>query len=261
MPELDPDLVTLLTLGLLGLIVLCLVGVMSSIGRVRKAIEHAAAQREREDRWQPATTAAVPAAAAEPEPAIERRPESIGTAREPEEAEAQGSSASEPASSTSSEISNGPGVVATRGSSSGPESDEAYAASHSESPAESTAGSSSAQSVAASTTSSSTTTQTTDEPQEQPFERDGRWWFRRGNELLVYDEGTGQWIAAPEERHRAAQAETQPIPTTISNVAAGTVGSESSASSEQHGFWKCPSCGAVNGSTATSCRMCFTARP
>jgi ribosomal protein L40E len=24
--------------------------------------------------------------------------------------------------------------------------------------------------------------------------------------------------------------------------------------------WKCPNCGAVNGSTATSCRMCFTAR-
>ena len=27
------------------------------------------------------------------------------------------------------------------------------------------------------------------------------------------------------------------------------------------GHWKCPTCGAVNGSTATSCRMCFTARP
>ncbi|HYP22470.1 MAG TPA: hypothetical protein VEV43_02755, partial [Actinomycetota bacterium] len=25
-----------------------------------------------------------------------------------------------------------------------------------------------------------------DDPQEQPFERDGRWWFRRGDELLVY---------------------------------------------------------------------------
>jgi hypothetical protein len=29
----------------------------------------------------------------------------------------------------------------------------------------------------------------------------------------------------------------------------------------QQGFWKCPTCGAVNGSTATSCRMCFAARP
>ena len=42
------------------------------------------------------------------------------------------------------------------------------------------------------------------EPQEQPFERDGRWWFRRGDELLVYEERTGQWVGAP-----AAQDEPQ----------------------------------------------------
>lgn len=27
------------------------------------------------------------------------------------------------------------------------------------------------------------------------------------------------------------------------------------------GHWKCPACGVINGSTATSCRMCFAARP
>jgi hypothetical protein len=33
------------------------------------------------------------------------------------------------------------------------------------------------------------------------------------------------------------------------------------AQREQTGsFWKCASCGAINGSTATSCRMCFTPR-
>ena len=106
-----------------------------------------------------------------------------------------------------------------------------------------------------------------EDPQEQPFERDGRWWFRRGDELLVYEEQTGQWVAAP-------QAE----PSTSGSVAAssdaggsasgspastgGSAGGQVTTQVEQAAsFWKCPSCGAVNGSTATSCRMCFTARP
>ncbi len=83
------------------------------------------------------------------------------------------------------------------------------------------------------------------EPQDQPFERDGRWWFRRGNELLIYDEQSAQWVPAPAEPAGAMGA--APVP-----------GGEAVGDS---GFWKCPSCGAVNGSTATSCRMCFTARP
>ena len=107
-----------------------------------------------------------------------------------------------------------------------------------------------------------------EDPQDQPFERDGRWWFRRGDELLVYEEQTGQWIAAEE-------------PSKSGSVAAGApAGAETDAAAEPGGsgaaggqvttqleaaptgtFWKCPSCGAVNGSTATSCRMCFTARP
>jgi hypothetical protein len=87
------------------------------------------------------------------------------------------------------------------------------------------------------------------EPQEQPFERDGRWWFRRGDELLVYEESTGQW--QPAGAGSAPAGGTAPMPAT-EGVATGT---------ETGGHWKCPTCGAVNGSTAASCRMCFTPRP
>ena len=247
MPELDPDLVTWLTLGLLGLIVICLLGVMSSIGRVRRAIERAAAQREREreDRWQSTSAAAAApvAAAAEPEPAIERRPEPVA-AKQPEPA-SQTHSSEEPVSTTSSD--GGPGVVATESASTGA----------GESPSSQSSEQAAAQPAAASTSSSE---QAAQEPQEQPFERDGRWWFRRGSELLVYDESTGQWITAPGTANRGAATATQQIPTTISSVA-GTGEHAAEGGAEQHGFWKCPSCGAVNGSTATSCRMCFTARP
>lgn len=88
-----------------------------------------------------------------------------------------------------------------------------------------------------------------DEPHEQPFERDGRWWFRRGSELLVYDERAQEWVQAPVD----AGAAQQPGAATEEVAAAPSEGAGS--------FWKCPNCGAVNGSTATSCRMCFSARP
>jgi hypothetical protein len=107
------------------------------------------------------------------------------------------------------------------------------------------------------------------EPQEQPFERDGRWWFRRGDELLVYDEQTGQWLAAPASTVAASVAQGAQGATPSAAVATETrtsvselsANSEPSSSEHSGGFWKCPSCGAVNGSTATSCRMCFSARP
>lgn len=88
-----------------------------------------------------------------------------------------------------------------------------------------------------------------DEPEEQPFERDGRWWFKRGGELLVYDEGTGQWVAAPS----AGGSTTTPTSTT-------TVGAPTAGRADTGEGWKCASCGAVNGSTATTCRMCFAPR-
>ncbi|HWC14551.1 MAG TPA: Ran-binding zinc finger domain-containing protein [Actinomycetota bacterium] len=88
-----------------------------------------------------------------------------------------------------------------------------------------------------------------DEPEEQPFERDGRWWFKRGGELLVYDEGTGQWVSP------GAGATTATHTTTSFGTAASSV-----ATAETAEGWKCSSCGAVNGSTATTCRMCFSPR-
>ena len=108
-----------------------------------------------------------------------------------------------------------------------------------------------------------------EEPQEQPFERDGRWWFRRGDELLVYEERTGQWVAAPPAGTGVAAAaaeqapeEQAPVEETHQPQAEETQSEGAHQFPEEPGpFWKCPTCGAVNGSTATSCRMCFTQRP
>lgn len=89
-----------------------------------------------------------------------------------------------------------------------------------------------------------------DEPEEQPFERDGRWWFKRGGELLVYDEGTGQWVSPPGGGATVGTQTSTSFGTATTSVATADAGEG----------WKCSSCGAVNGSTATTCRMCFSPR-
>lgn len=95
-----------------------------------------------------------------------------------------------------------------------------------------------------------------DEPEEQPFEREGRWWFKRGGELLVYEEGTGQWVPAD-----AGASATGGVAASTSTSAFPTTGSDIGVSQVDTGEgWKCSSCGAINGSTATSCRMCFAPR-
>jgi ribosomal protein L40E len=98
-----------------------------------------------------------------------------------------------------------------------------------------------------------------DDPQEEPFQRDGRWWFRRGDELLLYDEATGQWQPAPGEGPgsggAAAPAAATETETAITTQATPAVADQVAT------YWKCPTCGAVNGSTAATCRMCFAARP
>lgn len=149
--------------------------------------------------------------------------------------------------------------------------------------------------------------------EEGPFERDGRWWFRRDGDLLVYDEQLEEWIdpnaapnaqpepkpepvatesvaltpepaaeAAPEiephpldearewkapaqpgpvtETTPIEEASPAPIPEPVSAPAPITETSEG-AQGESGTHWKCPACGVINGSTASSCRMCFAARP
>ena len=122
---------------------------------------------------------------------------------------------------------------------------------------------------------SSVTAASTQE-EEQPFERNGRWYFRRDGELLVYDEGTGEWVAAESGGQEAASSWEEPELEDAGTSAVGEPdqGTDETAqfdsfeqpeASEEPaaagGFWKCSSCGAVNGSTASTCRMCFAARP
>ena len=117
-----------------------------------------------------------------------------------------------------------------------------------------------------------------DAPEEEPFERAGRWWFKRGSELLVYNEQSGEWVPSPTPLPGIEQSEpsrygrdtsvTQTI-TDLTAVSADepTTGAEEERepsiieSTGQQGFWRCPACGAVNGSTSESCRMCFAERP
>jgi hypothetical protein len=104
-------------------------------------------------------------------------------------------------------------------------------------------------------------------PEEQPFEREGRWWFKRGNELLLYEEQQGQWVPAPEGSLGGAAGgapthQTGTISSAFQSITEAEPAAAPQAERQDSGsFWKCPSCGAVNGSTAASCRMCFTARP
>jgi hypothetical protein len=159
-------------------------------------------------------------------------------------------------------------------------------------------------------------TEATAPDEEGPFERDGRWWFRRDGDLLVYDEQLEEWVdpnaapaaqpeqetaepepvatesvaLAPEPTVEAApevephpldearewkapaqsapvtettpieEASPAPIPEPVSAPAPITETSEG-AQGESGTHWKCPACGVINGSTASSCRMCFAARP
>ncbi len=99
-----------------------------------------------------------------------------------------------------------------------------------------------------------------DDPQEEPFQREGRWWFRRGDELLLYDEATGQWQPAPEVA-LPGQPASMPAAQQATQQAATATAPMSTVADQAASFWKCATCGAVNGSTAATCRMCFAARP
>jgi hypothetical protein len=239
-PELDPELARWIGLGLLAILVLLLLAILGSLGRLRKSVEASAARGERAsvlEEPRPEPVGAVTAARAEPEPARGEEPEPVVQAQ-PATAEPE----REPARQAEPEpVQAAPEPLeAIPASETGPAARETEPVAREPEPA-----------VAQGQAAVQEEQLGAEEPQEQPFERDGRWWFRRGDELLVYNDTTGQW-------EQAAPAAGSPAP------ASGAVATERAApaqTQEQQGFWKCPSCGAVNGSTATSCRMCFTARP
>ena len=109
-----------------------------------------------------------------------------------------------------------------------------------------------------------------DMPDEEPFEHAGRWWFKRGAEILVYNEQTGEWVptdvpAPTAEPSPAGFGPDATLTQAIHDISAAVQPEpeteEQPQATGQQGFWRCPSCGAVNGSTAATCRMCFAARP
>ncbi|MDQ3954626.1 MAG: hypothetical protein M3285_03645 [Actinomycetota bacterium] len=325
MPDIDKDLYQLLTLVLLGLGVLLLLAMLSSLGRIRKALKQ---QLERLESL-PAGGAQSLAASREGEAAAA---DLADEAREPlTEAEpAYSTASSEPigeapdaAGSITSTTPGGYGLgesePSVTGASSHAETSEAtsapsdasdeLAALASETPASTEGGvsdwqpdperfGSQTQEPASGTSLgdpfgsgelSSTPVEdepvaasgggALQEPEDQPFERNGKWFFRRGDEFLRYDESTGQWVDAdPSEAGAQASApgagwsapvetgtpETgaEALPDETATAEIESVGREETAAQPAAGgFWKCASCGAVNGASATSCRMCFSQRP
>lgn len=220
MPAIDTDLFQLITLGLLVLTLLILLLTLLALGRVRKAVESLRGAAA------PATTDARDEGG-ERTPDEARERDAGATAVEPRERD-QGVAAYA-----------SPGAERPAATEQPAEAQSAYAAHHDVSAAAPQA-------------------TPEEEPQEQPFERDGRWWFKRGDELLVYDEGTGQWVPAPAPGGAVA-ASASSGPGTQTAELGGAAAQEPSG--DAGGLWKCPSCGATNGSTATTCRMCFAARP
>ena len=327
MPEIDKDLYQLLTLVLLGLGVLLLLAMLSSLGGIRKALKQqlerlespapSGAQSLDESREGDSADADLVGETREPltgaEPAYSAASsESIG-----EEPDSAASLTPEPSTTMSGGYDLGESQSSGAGATSYPETSEPtpapseadgeLASLASDAPAGAGGGvndwqpdperfGSQAQEPAASIddpfgsgTLSSTPVDdepaaatgggAAQEPEDQPFERNGKWFFRRGDEFLRYDESTGQWVDAdPSEAGTQASGpgagwsapEETGMPETgadsISDETATTeiesVGSEEvAAQPAAGGFWKCASCGAVNGSSATSCRMCFSQRP
>lgn len=135
--------------------------------------------------------------------------------------------------------------------------------------------------------------------EEGPYERDGRWWFRRDGELLVYDERKEEWVDPDATADPAAEETPEPEPHPLEEARGWDAAAITEASpapipepvappepiaqpqnvgvevpqavpvttpttatpTATGGHWKCPTCAVINGSTATSCRMCFSARP
>ena len=300
------DLYQGLVLGLLAVSVLVLAGIFTRLGRIGRSLEAstvpaAASRSEEED--VPAAVAAdtgtaaetttevagsesepvsdgewelVPVAVQETEPEKDE-PEVV--AQEPDEREG------EPAAVEESEAEHG----AEPGAAQEPElvADEEPEVEHEAEPVAvgEPEPEHEAEPVAAQEAEHDTEQADSEGSEEKPFRRDGRWWFRRDDELLVYDDASGEWLpsdASPRESSFVIARDPAPLAgvepgSDLSRETASVATKERDAVSENadqvfpegeateqlaaSSFWKCATCGAVNGSTTASCRMCFAARP
>lgn len=285
----DTDLFQILTLFLLLGLLLTLFGVFLSIGAIRKTLEERPGATAEQRGAAPVAATPAPVAAAAPEPdddspstwarpddavdvarsgwpspaetSPEREPEPEPATRTPVSDQDDGPAQTETAASAAATSSRDAGARVLYGDTGLTTATPADAALRTSEPEETEPA---AQSQPAQAEPETQRAGSSDDPQEQPFERDGRWWFRRGDELLVYEEQTGQWVAASEPSTSGSVATTADAGRGAASSAAATPAAEGQVTTQQEAagsFWKCPSCGAVNGSTATSCRMCFTARP
>lgn len=367
MPEIDIDLFQVLTLAGLAILLILVLALTSAVAKLAKTVKsltpgasesESAAAAATEDRPDASFESAAGAAAGTVAAtgAVSSSEETIAAELEPQPEEAATSGWTEPAVSDTSSGWTDPAAETPAAWAESPSDVEAVdaAAAESEVVAEPVAEAEPEPVTAAATEPVATQPASTAQPagtehlpEEQPFERGGRWWFKRGDELLVYEEATGQWTAAPEgafasassagAQFQPAVAQTTDVATTTTTsepeesdtatetwtasetapeetaaqeqttgslgaisdetatawrseetVSGGTEGAgdetetstsmwgigditseESPATTETPSaepeapgtFWKCPSCGAVNGSTATTCRMCFAQRP
>jgi hypothetical protein len=232
----NTDLYQSLTVALLGAITILLIVAIATLGRLRRTLESNGSMLSRVLDKPAATT-------------IEERSESPTPERTQETQARTAAPADEPVQEASQEVAEAqePAAVASEATESQPSADAGEEQPEATQAAE-------------------------EEPQEQPYERDGRWWFRRGDELLVYDEQTGQWLqvegpsnqtyggyAPARTSEQGGGVTTEARTSTVAQTEGELV--QEGAPEGSHSFWKCPSCGAINGATATSCRMCFAARP
>ena len=264
MPEIDADLFQILTLVLLAVTLAVALAALSAVGKLRKELHSRTAHASLATDVA-GTSAAVAAVASDEADSsvIQLHQAHEGAEPEPEETLVSGGDYQSSAAAGSAEMAQDPDP----------------------SPEDASSGFGSAESQAAWGLGADADSQDTleediavAEPQEQqqvqsqqddqPFEHEGRWYFRRGVELLVYEEATGQWVTAPDDVALASAPTLSTTGTSGSGqtfgdiTEAGAVSTEDAAPAEEAGqFWKCPSCGAVNGSTADSCRMCFASKP
>jgi hypothetical protein len=224
----DENLFQLVTVGLLGVTLLVLLVTLLTLNKLGKKLDEGSGHAEAQPHYQPAE-GREPAEqeSAAPSPAVQAAPS-------PAVAQASPAAEQAPARSTEADVAPAQAEPAATGTS--PQTGTAP------------------QTAAAATGFE-------DAPEEQPFEREGRWWFKRGDELLVYDEQSGQWEPAPAEATTPSRGPAPPAQAETGWSQPGTGQAAQPAEAAQGGFWKCPSCGAVNGSTATACRMCFTPKP